>query len=180
MFKEKRLSGEMIYNGRIMQLYKDEVELENGKKSVREYIRHSGGSSVLAVDENENVFLVRQFRYPYASETVEIPAGKREKGEDPLVCAKRELEEETGLVASDYRLIATVYPTPAYTDETLYVYLATGLKTTAAHLDDGEFLDVEKVPFEKAYAMAKCGEIRDSKTLVAIYAYAAEKARGEL
>lgn len=180
MAKEKQLVSTLLYDGRIMQLYKDEVELEDGKKSVREYIRHSGGSGVMAVDEEENVYLVTQYRYPYAAETVEIPAGKREKGEDPLVCAKRELEEETGLVAEKCELIATVYPTPAYTDETLYVYLATGLRQTEAHLDAGEFLGVEKVPFEKAYKMALNGEIRDSKTLIAIYSYAAKKARGEL
>lgn len=180
MSEEKKISGKLLYDGRIMQVYKDEVELENGKKSIREYIRHSGGASVLAVDDEENVYLVTQFRYPYGTETVEIPAGKRERGEDPLVCATRELEEETGLVADKISLIATVYPTPAYTDETLYIYLATGLTKKAAHLDDGEFLGVEKVPFEKAYEMALSGKIRDSKTLVAIYAYAAKKARGEL
>lgn len=180
MSEEKRIGGELLYDGRILQLYKDEVELENGKKSTREYVRHSGGSCVLAVDEEENIFLVTQFRYPYAAETIEIPAGKREKGEDPLVCATRELEEETGLVADKMELMASVYPTPAYTDEILYLYLATGLRKTQAHLDEGEFLGVMKVPFEKAYSMALNGEIHDSKTLIAIYAYAAKKAREEL
>ena len=173
MSKEKTLGSQLLYDGKIMQLYKDEVELENGKTSIREYIRHSGGAGVLAVDEDENFYLVTQFRYPYAAETVEIPAGKREKGEDHLVCS-------VGLIADNISLIATVYPTPAYTDETLYVYLATGLKEKAAHLDEGEFLGVEKVPFEKAYQMAINGGIRDSKTLIAIYAYAAKRARGEL
>lgn len=180
MSKEKTLSSKMLYDGKILQLYKDEVELENGKTSWREYVRHSGGACVLAVDDEENVYLVRQFRYPYGAETVEIPAGKREKGEDPLVCATRELEEETGLNAEKFELIASVYPTPAYTDEILYLYLATGLTEKAAHLDEGEFLGVEKVPFEIAYKMALNGEIHDSKTLIAIYAYAAKKARGEL
>lgn len=180
MSKEKTLGSKLLYDGRILQLYKDEVELEDGKKSVREYVRHSGGSCVLAVDDEENVFLVTQFRYPYGAETVEIPAGKREKGEDPLVCATRELEEETGLVARDMRLMASVYPTPAYTNEILYLYLATGLSTTQAHLDEGEFLGVEKMPFEKAYRMAVNGEIHDSKTLIAIFQYAAMKARGEV
>ena len=106
--------------------------------------------------------------------------GKREKGEDPFVCAVRELEEETGLVAEKYESMASVYPTPAYTDEILYLYLATGLTKKTAHLDEGEFLGVIKVPFEKAYQMALSGEIHDSKTLVAIYAYAAKKARKEL
>lgn len=180
MSKEKTLSSQMLYDGKILQLYKDEVELENGKKSWREYVRHSGGSCVLAVDDEENVYLVRQFRYPYGDETVEIPAGKRERGEDPLVCATRELEEETGLNAEKFELMARVYPTPAYTDEILYLYLATGLTKKQAHLDEGEFLGVERVPFETAYKMALNGEIHDSKTLIAIYAYAAKKARGEL
>lgn len=180
MSKEKTLSSQLIYNGNILQLYRDDVELEDGKTSKREYVRHSGGACVLAVDDEENIFLVSQFRYPYGAETIEIPAGKREKGEDPFVCAVRELEEETGLVAEKYELMASVYPTPAYTDEILYLYLATGLTKKTAHLDEGEFLGVIKVPFEKAYQMALSGEIHDSKTLVAIYAYAAKKARKEL
>lgn len=180
MSKEKTLSSQLLYDGKILQLYKDGVELENGKTSWREYVRHSGGACVLAIDEEDNVYLVRQFRYPYGKETVEIPAGKREKGEDPFVCAVRELEEETGLVAEKYEFVSAVYPTPAYTDEILYLYFATGLTSKAAHLDEGEFLGVEKVPFETAYKMALEGEIHDSKTLIAIYAYAAKKARGEL
>ena len=180
MSKETTLTSEMLYDGRIMKLYKDSVELENGKTSVREYIRHSGGASIMAVDAEENVYFVTQYRYPYAAEIFEIPAGKLEKGEAPLTCAERELEEEAGLKADKFELIATVYPTPSYTDEKLYVYLATGLTETAAHLDEGEFLGVEKMPFEKAYSMAVSGEIHDAKTLVAIYAYAARKARGEL
>ena len=180
MSKETTLSSEMLYDGRIMKLFKDSVELENGKTSVREYIRHSGGASIMAIDGEENAYFVTQYRYPYAAEIFEIPAGKLEKGEEPLTCAIRELEEETGLKADKYELMATIYPTPSYTDEKLYVYLATGLTETAAHLDEGEFLGVEKMPFEKAYSMAIAGEIHDAKTLVAIYAYAARKARGEL
>lgn len=175
--KETTLESEQIYNGKIMRVYRDKVMLQSGKESVREYIRHSGGASVLAVDEEENIYLVSQFRYPYASQTLEIPAGKKEYGEQPLVCAKRELEEETGLVADNIKLISTVYPTPAYTDEKLYVYLATGLKKTHAHLDEGEFLNVIKMPFAQALELAKQGKINDSKTLVAIYYYAATKGK---
>ena len=180
MAAEKTLTSKMLYDGKIMKLYKDEAELADGKITVREYIRHSGGASIMAVDEEENVYFVTQYRYPYAAEVFEIPAGKLEKGEEPLTCAIRELEEETGLKADKYELMATIYPTPSYTDEKLYVYLATGLTETEAHLDEGEFLGVEKMPFEKAYSMAIAGEIHDAKTLVAIYAYAARKARGEL
>ena len=116
MSKERTLTSEMLYDGRIMKLYKDSVELENGKTSVREYIRHSGGASIMAVDKEENVYFVTQYRYPYAAEVFEIPAGKLEKGEEPLTCAIRELEEEAGLRAEKFELIATVYPTPSYTN----------------------------------------------------------------
>ena len=127
---------------------------------------------MLAVDDEGFVYLVSQFRYPYGKNTIEIPAGKRERGEDPRVCAERELEEETGLKADRIELLATVYPTPAYTDEVLYVYLATGLRNVHSHLDDGEFLNVRKMKFEDALALADSGAVNDSKTLIAIYKYA--------
>lgn len=157
-----------------MRVFCDDVELPDGKPSKREYIRHSGGAGVLAVDDEDCVYLVSQFRYPYREEVIEIPAGKREEGEDPLDCAARELDEEVGFKADDIRLLALVYPTPAYTDEKLYVYLATGLTKTHAHLDEGEFLNVKKMKFDEALALADSGAIHDSKTLVALYKYAAK------
>lgn len=175
MSKEITFDSELIYDGRIMQVYKDDVILENGKHAVREYVHHNGGASILAVDEEDNVYLVTQFRYPYRKEIWEIPAGKLEKGEDPLSCAVRELEEEAGLKAEKFTLIAELYPTPAYTDEKLYVYLATNLSFTNAHLDEDEFLSVKKIPLCDALKMAKNGEIHDGKTLVALYSYAARK-----
>ena len=171
-FKEKTTSSQLIYDGKIMQVYCDDIVLPDGKPSKREYVRHSGGAGVLAVDDEGFVYLVSQFRYPYGKNTIEIPAGKRERGEDPRVCAERELEEETGLKADRIELLATVYPTPAYTDEVLYVYLATGLRNVRSHLDDGEFLNVRKMKFEDALALADSGAVNDSKTLIAIYKYA--------
>ncbi len=176
MSKEITFDSELIYDGRIMQVYKDDVILENGKHAVREYVHHNGGASILAADEDDNVYLVTQFRYPYRREVWEIPAGKLEKGEDPLSCAVRELEEETGLKAEHFTLIAELYPTPAYTDERLYVYLATGLTATKSHLDEDEFLSVKKIPLRDALKMAEKGELHDGKTLVALYYYAAKKA----
>ena len=168
-FEEKTTSSRLIYDGRIMQVYCDDVALPDGSPSKREYIRHSGGAGVLALDDEGYVYLVSQFRYPYREEVLEIPAGKREQGEDPLDCAVRELEEEVGFKADKVELLALVYPTPAYTDERLYVYLATGLTKTHAHLDEGEFLRVKKLKFEEALALADSGAIHDSKTLVALY-----------
>lgn len=173
-FFEKQLSSEQLYKGKILSLYKDSVELSDGKQSMREYVKHSGGASVLAVDEQENIYLVSQFRYPYREQILEIPAGKREYGEDPELCAIRELKEEAGLIAGNIELISVVYPTPAYTDEKIYVYLAKDLTSTQAKLDEGEFLNVIKIPFSEAYNMALQGKIHDSKTLIAIYYYASE------
>ena len=114
-FEEKTTSSRLIYDGRIMQVYCDDVALSDGSPSKREYIRHSGGAGVLALDDEGYVYLVSQFRYPYREEVLEIPAGKREQGEDPLDCAVRELEEEVGFKADKVELLALVYPTPAYT-----------------------------------------------------------------
>ena len=109
-FEEKTTSSRLIYDGRIMQVYCDDVALPDGSPSKREYIRHSGGAGVLALDDEGCVYLVSQFRYPYREEVLEIPAGKREQGEDPLDCAVRELEEEVGFKADKVELLALVYP----------------------------------------------------------------------
>ncbi len=168
-FEEKTLASRLIYDGRIMKVYCDDVSLSDGSRSKREYIRHSGGAGILAIDDEGCTYLVSQFRYPYRDELLEIPAGKREEGEEPIETARRELEEEIGFVADDISLLAIVYPTPAYTDEKLYVYLATGLHRTHAHLDQGEFLRVKRMPLGDAIALADQGKITDSKTLVALY-----------
>ena len=166
---EKTLSSERIFDGRILHIRRDTVLLPNGHTSTREVVDHPGGVGILALDSEGNALLVSQFRYPYRDELLEIPAGKREEGEEPIETARRELEEEIGFVADDISLLAIVYPTPAYTDEKLYVYLATGLHRTHAHLDQGEFLRVKRMPLGDAIALADQGKITDSKTLVALY-----------
>lgn len=165
---EKQLSSRQIYSGKIIKLRVDEVELENGGTSIREVIHHSGGVAVLALDGDDNMLFVRQFRYPYAEELLELPAGKLSEGEDAYTCGLRELEEETGYVAGTYDFLAKAYPTPGYTDEILYLYAARNLTKTKQHLDDDEFLTVEKIPYKKAVDMCLSGEIKDAKTLIAI------------
>ena len=177
---EKTLESQYIYKGKIINVRKDKVLLPDGKTTSREVVEHRGGVCVVPVDENGNVTLVRQYRYPIGREVLEIPAGKREEGEDPFETARRELSEETGLEAGRYDFLGEFLATPGYCAEKFYIYLARDLTRHAQHLDEGEFLGVIKVPFEKAYQMALSGEIHDSKTLVAIYAYAAKKARKEL
>ena len=170
--KEKLIKSNLIYDGRILQLYNDEVELPGGKHSRREYVNHSGGCAVLAVDDEGYIYLVEQYRYPYAEVMLEIPAGKRNKDEDPKDCALRELEEECGLVTDKADKFLEIYPTVAYSNEHIYVYLAHGLKATHAHLDDGEFLNVRRIPFAEALKKVMDMEIRDSKTVAAILKYA--------
>ena len=132
--EEKLVKSNLIYDGRILRLFNDEVELPGGKHSKREYVDHSGGCAVLAVDDEDYIYLVEQFRYPYAQVLLEIPAGKRNKDEDPKDCALRELEEECGLVTDKADKFLEIYPTVAYSNEHIYVYLAHGLKATAAQL----------------------------------------------
>lgn len=167
---EKTLSSENIYDGKVVKLKKDEIELPNGEKSFREVITHPGGACVLAV-ENGFIYFVKQFRYPYGKVLLEIPAGKLNFGENPETCAIRELEEETGLVAKSVTLLHSIYPTPAYTSEIIYIYLANGLEKGKVNLDDDEFLNVEKISLDTAKKMLLNGEIHDSKTIIALYSY---------
>jgi ADP-ribose pyrophosphatase len=125
----------------------------------------------VAVDDDGNILLVRQYRYPYAENLLEIPAGKLEKGEDPEACGIRELREETGYEAGKFTFLAEVYPTPGYTDERLHLYAAGRLAFKGQKLDSDEFLSVLKVPFEEAVEMCFGGEIKDAKSVIAILMY---------
>lgn len=165
---EKTISVEEIYNGKIIRVTKEKVELENGKTSFREMVYHSGGVCVLPIDEAGNIYFVKQFRYPYKIVLLEIPAGKREEGEDLLTCGVRELKEEIGANAEKIVSLGKLYPTVAYDTEIIYMYLATGLSFGDTDLDEGEFIDVVKMPFEKAYEMVLNDEIPDAKTQIAI------------
>jgi ADP-ribose pyrophosphatase len=142
--------------------------LENNKLAQREIIRHQGGVGVLAVTENDEVILVRQYRKPFESEVMEIPAGKKELNEEPLTCAVRELAEETGITAANMTLLAEMYPSPGYTDEIVQVYKAEGLTFGNMATDEDEFLEVFRLPLEEAYEMVKKREIKDAKTIIAI------------
>ena len=165
---EKTISKDYKYNGRIINLRVDDVELENGKTTIREVVEHNGGVCVAALDENGCLLMVKQFRYPYGEVLLEIPAGKLEKGENPEQCGKRELEEETGYIPEKLTDLGKLYPTPAYLTEIIHMYYAENLAKTAQNLDEDEFLSVEHVPFSDAVQMVLNGEIRDAKTQVAI------------
>ncbi len=165
---EKTLSSEQKFDGKIVKLYVDSVELEDGKKSFREVIKHPGGVCVLPLDEEGNVLFVRQFRYPHQKVLLEIPAGKLEYGENHAECGLRELKEETGCTCDRYEYLGSLIPTPAYCGEVIHMYLARGLHYGEQKLDSGEFLDIEKIPLNRAVEMIMNNEIEDSKTQIAV------------
>ena len=167
-YTEKTLRSEEIYKGKIIRVRRDVVALSDGAEAVREVVEHSGGVGVIPVDENGDVWCVRQFRYPLGEHLLEVPAGKLEPGEDPLECAVRELSEETGFTAAEYTDLGRLYPSPGYCRETLYIFMATGLTRGQAHLDKGEFLDVEKHSLDELYEMAMRDELPDAKTAMAV------------
>lgn len=165
---EKKIKSEQIFDGKIVKLFVDEVELPNGRVAKREIVRHPGAVCVVPVTDDGCVIMVRQFRYPFASVLLEVPAGKLEYGEDPLSAVRRELSEESGVEAKNIEYIGKIYTSVAIFDEQIYTYLATGLTFRDAHPDDGEFLEVEKIPLDTLVKMVMDGEIPDAKTQIAI------------
>ena len=166
-FGEKTLNSELIFQGKVVTLTRDDVEISNGQKALREVVKHTGGVVILAFKDNK-ILLVRQFRYPLKQVIYELPAGKLEKGEDPHFAAKRELEEETGYCANKWTDLGFVYTSPGYSDEKLYLYKAEDLYYTNVHPDDGEIIEPIECEFSKALNMIKTGEISDAKSLCAI------------
>lgn len=165
---EKTLSSKEVFNGKVIRVCHDSVELENGETALREVVYHNGGVCVLPLTSDGEIIFVRQFRYPYKEEVLELPAGKLNKGEDPFESAVRELKEETGAEAGRYTPLGRLYPSPGYCGEIITMYLAEDLTFGEQSLDEDEFLDTVKIPFEKAVEMVLAGEIPDSKTQTAI------------
>ena len=177
---EKTLNSDTRFEGRVFTVTVDKVELENGRTSTREVVHHHGGACIAALTENDEIYLVRQFRYAFGQELWELPAGKLEKGEDPFEAARRELGEECGLTAQRFVDLGPVYPTVGYCSEIIYCWAATGLSPCGMHLDEDEFLTPEKVPFHKAVEMVLSGEIRDGKTVAALLKIRALRDAGKL
>lgn len=166
--EEKTVESELKYDGKIVKLFVDKAEVENGYIVKREVIKHPGGVCVVPLDEDENVIFVRQFRYPHKRVFLEIPAGKLEYGENHRECGLRELKEETGCVCDSFEYLGNLVPTPAYDTEIIHMYLARGLHAGEQNLDKDEFLETEKIPLKKAAEMIIKNEIADAKTQVAI------------
>jgi ADP-ribose pyrophosphatase len=167
--KETRLDSELIYEGDFIQVRKDKVLLPDGAVSSREYINHPGAVAVLAILDNGNLVMERQYRYAPQREFIELPAGKIDQGEDILVCAKRELLEETGYVASEWIHLSTAWPCIGYADERMEYFLARGLVYQGHRLDDGEFLEVFELSLTEAIKWIRLGKINESKTIVGLF-----------
>ena len=166
--RETPVEQQIQYEGRIIRLRVDKAQLPNGKIATREVVEHNGGVCIAALTEQQELLFVRQFRYPYQEVVLELPAGKIDKGEEPLACGKRELTEETGASAQQYRALGRLYPSPGYCGEVIHLFLATGLSFGRMNLDEDEFLEVERIPLEKAVQMVLDNEVPDAKTQVAV------------
>ena len=165
---EKPLASKEIFDGKILHVVHDTVELPSGATAYREVIRHTGAVCVIPVTPEGNVIMERQYRYPIARVMLEIPAGKLEPGEDPLTGGLRELEEETGIIAGKMTCLGELLPAAAYCDEKITMYLATELTYKDRHLDEDEFLDVLEIPLADLVRMVMDGEIADAKTQIAV------------
>jgi ADP-ribose pyrophosphatase len=173
-FTEKFVSGELVYDGGLLKVRRDVVRLPDGTETYREYIRHPGACAILALFDDERILLERQFRYPHGRDFLELPAGKLEPGEPHLETAKRELLEETGYAARDWRRLCVIHTAIAYTDEGIEIWEARGLESRGApSLDVGEFLETLVVPFTEAMTMVRDGRITDAKSVSALLWYAA-------
>lgn len=166
---ERVLESERVFEGRLLDVRRDVVQLPDGSRAGREYVRHPGAVAVVALNDAGDLVLERQFRYPLARDFYEIPAGKIDPGESPLATARRELIEETGYVASDWRHLATIHPLIAYSDEAIEIFLARGIERREARLDAGEFLEVFTLPFAEALEWVRAGHITDAKTVSALF-----------
>ena len=164
---EKTLSSKSVFDGRILHITLDEIELPNGKKSKREVVNHPGGVTVAALDEENNLLFVRQFRYPYKEVVLELPAGKLEKDENPLDAAMRELREECGAVCDELKPLGEIYPSPGYTNEIIRLYACVNPTFVEQELDEDEFLQVCKMKLSTLISKIMSGEIKDAKTIVA-------------
>jgi len=167
--KETCIDSTVAYDGGFIKVIKDNVRLPDGSISTREHIKHPGAVAILAIMDNGNLLMERQFRYPPQCEFFELPAGKIDPGEDILVCARRELLEETGYEAGEWTHLTTMWPCIGYADERMEYFLARGLTHRGSRLDAGEFLEVFELSLPDAMDWIRSGKINDSKTVLGLF-----------
>ena len=165
--KEHKLSSEMKFDGKLIKVTYDIANV-NGKEAWREVVHHPGASAIVAIDEDNRIIMEKQFRYALNDYLLEIPAGKLDAGEDPLVCAKRELEEETGIIASEWISLGTIATSPGFCNEVIHLYVAKGLSKGKIHWDEDEYVEVERYTFDELLQRISEEKIKDSKTLSAL------------
>lgn len=162
------IESEIVFRGKVFNVTTDRVR-EEGKEYVRDIVRHPGSACIIAVDDEKHVSLVRQYRHPARDFLIEIPAGSRhDENESPEACARRELEEELGVVAEKLELLIEFYVSPGHFTEKMWIYLATGLRATQQSLDEDENIEIIKVPLDRAMTMIETGEIVDAKTIIGL------------
>lgn len=165
---EKTVNSKMLYRGKIVNLRLDSVVLENGKTALREVVEHPGAVGIVALKDNGNIVMVRQYRKAVEQVLLELPAGKLKKGEDPKDCAGRELVEETGYIAAELRFLMSFYTSPGFSDEIMHMFLATGLRRGEKNPDEDEMVETVEVEPDKALDMVLRGEIKDVKTVAGV------------
>ena len=165
---EKQIETQTVYEGLIVDIRRDVALLQNGSRVPREVVIHPGGVGIVPVTADNKVLMVRQYRYPMEEELLEIPAGKLDGGEDPFVCAQRELSEETGCTAGKYIDFGATYPSPGFCREVLYLYLALDLQQGDMHLDENELLSVEEIAIDELMDKIMANELTDAKTIIGI------------
>lgn len=166
--EERTIERKIVFEGRVLKLKVDTVELPNGQQTTREVVVHPGAVAVVALTEADEVLLIKQYRYPVGKVIWEIPAGKLEREENPLTCAQRELAEETGHGAAQWTHLSTFFTTPGFSDEIMHLFLARELFTDKKTADDDEFIELYTIPLAEALRMIAAGEIEDLKTIAGI------------
>jgi ADP-ribose pyrophosphatase len=179
--EEKTIHSEEIFSGKVISLHLQDVELPNGKHSKREIIKHPGAVAILAITDDNKIVMVEQYRKALERNIVEIPAGKLEKGEEPALCARRELEEETGYECESLELLISFYTSPGFADEIVHLFVAKGLtkKEDSAELDEDEFVNLEELTLDEAIQYVKDQKIFDAKTAYAVQYLQLQKVLGK-
>jgi len=168
-FTERKITSRAVYRGRLLKVNEDEVSLPDGSSALREYVVHPGAAIILPLFDDGSVLLERQFRYPLGQHFYELPAGKLEPDEAPIETAKRELLEETGYAAAEWRELGRLHPCVGYSDEKIDFFLARKLEFRGAHLDEGEFLETLRVPLAESVDWIRRGRITDTKTILGLF-----------
>lgn len=165
---EIQLTSQTVFQGKLLHVKSDRVRLLNGHESTREYILHPGASMIIAMTDDKTITLIRQYRYPLNQHFIELPAGKIDLGEDPLDTAKRELREECGYIATEWRHLTTLHPGIGYSNERIELYLARGITQAGRHLDEDEFLEMLHVPVAEAMTWIRDGRITEAKAVTGL------------